>query len=330
MTAKLDLTVVIATFNRAEVLRQTLARLEEQTLASDRFEVIVVDDGSPDDTAAVVDDFRANSTLRLRYLKHANRGPGFTENRGIKAAQSELVLLIADDIWSDANLLEEHLDTHKKYPESHFGVLGSVTQSPSLAATQLHRHWDPFQYDRFVHGQKLSGLFFHACNVSVKRSFLLQNGLFMERTAAAHEDIELGYRLANAGLQLIYNRNAHALHHHPETLDGICKRAYERGVNFDLLLDSLPSRLVLPLYKLMAPEAGLGGCLKLLPRELIRAPLFNKLTVPFFWRPILDRADRNRAARLFANRFAYRGVAGHYLRLGFAQMMKQRRCSAGS
>lgn len=316
MSATPDLSVVVATYRRAEVLRETLARLAAQRLPAARFEVIVADDGSPDDTPDMVAAVTPHMPYALRYLRHDNRGPGYTENEGIRAARGDLVLLMADDIWAAPEMLEQHLATHARHPAAHIGVLGGVSQSPSLPATVLHRHWDPFQYGRFRDGEELDGVHFMACNVSVKRRFLLEHGLFLERRGAAHEDIELGYRLRSRGLRLVYNAAARAEHHHAETLEGICRRAFERGRNFDLLLGTMPPEFALPLYKIWDPAAGLRACLAMLPRELPRALLFNALTVPHVWRPLLDAAEHNGLARLFASGAAYRGVAGHYLRAG--------------
>lgn len=317
------LSVVIATYNRADVLCETLRRLNRQTLPSDQYEVIVVDDGSPDNTTQLVEALAPELNYEFRYLRHDNHGPGYTENVGIKAAQYDLLLLMADDIWAEPQLLARHLAGHEQHPAPHMGVLGRVAQSAELPATVLHQHWDPFQYDRFTPGVELDGLYFLACNVSVKRQFLLDNGLFLERRGAAHEDIELGYRLSQKGLRLIYDAAAGAFHQHEETLDGICRRAFERGRNFDLLLDSLPPELALPLYKISAPAAGLAARLRMLPRELIRTAVFNRLTVPAFWRPVLGAAENFAPAQLFASSFAYRGVAGYYLRQGFASMMAE-------
>ena len=78
------LSVVVATYNREKVLRRTLDHLADQTLPKDRYEVLVVDDGSPDGTEAMVARFAASSPYPLKYLRHQNRGPGYSENRGIR------------------------------------------------------------------------------------------------------------------------------------------------------------------------------------------------------------------------------------------------------
>src|SRR5690349_19325338 len=102
------LSVIVTTYNRAQTLRVTLERLAAQTLPRDRYEVVVVDDGSPDDTGPMVADYGQRSPYRLRYLVHANRGPGYSQNRGIRAALGPWILLLADDIQPQPNLLAVH------------------------------------------------------------------------------------------------------------------------------------------------------------------------------------------------------------------------------
>src|SRR5262252_4727773 len=92
------LSVVVATYNRQDTLVVTLERLAAQTLPVTDFEVIVVDDGSPDRTAAAVTAMIPRMPYSLRFYTHANRGPGATENRGVHEAFGDIVLLIADDI----------------------------------------------------------------------------------------------------------------------------------------------------------------------------------------------------------------------------------------
>ena len=145
----------------------------------------------------------------------------------------------------------------------------------------------------------------------------MRNGMFEERKGAANEDIELGYRLGQKGLEIIYNPRALAWHYHVETLKGACRRAYERGKNFDLLSENIPPKIIFPLYHLLSIEAGLVCYMKMLPRELARTIIFNGLTVNKFWRPILEQSE-NKAwiARIFANGITYRGVIYYYLRAG--------------
>jgi glycosyltransferase involved in cell wall biosynthesis len=324
VSAESGISVVITTYNRQAVVRKILECLDRQTLPADQFEVIVADDESPDSTPEMVEEMASRVGYPLRHMRHKNQGPGATQNAGLRAADFDIVLLIADDIMPAPQMLAEHLKTHRDFPGEEFAVLGKAAQSPELPQTVIHKVWDPFQYHRFEGRREVEGFHFMGCNISVKKTFLLTHGLYRERRGIAHEDIELGYRLWQKGLRIIYNPEAFAYHEHEESLDRICSRAYERGMNFDLLSDNLPAEFVFPLYKIFTPSAGLGPCLKMLPRECGRYVLFNGPMVKFFWHPLLQRAENNPLAAKFATQTAYRGVAGYYLRKGLRDKQRQK------
>lgn len=315
-------TVVIATYNRCDVLKTTLEKFAVQTIGPESFEVIVVNDGSSDNTSEMVKSLIDTVPYKLSYLSHENRGPGYTENQGIKKAKYDLILLIADDIWAMPNMLEEHIKSHKEHSGENVAILGNVMQSPDLPPTVMHKYWDPFRYDRFKGKKELDPINFLACHISIKKNFLLTNGMFRERKGAAHEDIELGYRLKQKGLRLIFDENALAFHYHTDNMDKACKRAYERGINLDLLTDNIPKSYIYCLYRIFTIEAGLVSCVKMLPREIMRWLLFNRMTVKHFWRPVLDKAESCNFARIFANRITYRGTIYYYMRRGFHQTRK--------
>jgi GT2 family glycosyltransferase len=319
------ISVVIATFNRCAVLKTTLDKLKQQSLPPENFEVIVMDDGSRDNTSAMIGSLASSMPYALRYYRHENRGPGYTQNRGIREAKSDIVLLIADDIWATPSLLESHMTSHKEHPGENTAVLGRVMQSQELPQTTIQKHWDPFGFDRFRGKEFIDSIYFYACNISFKKSFMLEHGLFKERTGASHEDVELGYRLWQKGLRILYNESALAYHYHEETLSTACKRAYERGFKFDLLSENLPKYYIFPAYKIFSREAGLSAMLRMLPHEILRQCLFNTLFVNAFWLPILRHAESSRLASLFANNITYRGTIFHHIRKGFKDAKRKRK-----
>ena len=326
MSEKLLISVVIATYNRSSILGETLRKLDVQSISPHDFEVLVVDDGSSDDTPETIASLTTSLRYRLRYFRHENRGPGFTQNRGIKQAQAKLVLLLADDIWPTPQLLEQHLTTHTENPEENIAILGKVVQSTQLPKTVMHKHWDPFRYEfsQCEGKREVDSLLFLACNISVKKHFLLKEGMFRERQGPAVEDIELGYRLGRKGLRIIFNRLALGYHYHPVTLTKACQRAHETGLNFDLVSDHVPKSIIFPFYHIVNFEAGLFPFIRMFPRLIARKCLFNKWLVNRFWFPILQHAEISRFAVLFANRITYHGVVGYYFHKGCKDTLKRR------
>lgn len=100
--ATMKFSVIIATYNRADYLKECLQCLVQQTIQD--FEVIIADDGSTDNTADVVKGF--DTQLRITYLKNPNAGyPGKPRNIAVQHATTEwLCFLDSDDVWTDDKL----------------------------------------------------------------------------------------------------------------------------------------------------------------------------------------------------------------------------------
>ena len=93
-----DVTVVAATHNRADRLAALLDALRAQTLGTERFDVVVVDDTSGDDTADVLAAAQARGDLALTVLRHATgRGPAAARNAGWRAARAPVIAFTDDD-----------------------------------------------------------------------------------------------------------------------------------------------------------------------------------------------------------------------------------------
>ncbi len=335
----LRISVVMATYNRAETIAITLNHLAEQTLDPASFEVIVVDDGSTDGTEAVVRAKEPTLPFCLRYVRHPNRGPGYTQNRGIQMAQAPIVCLMADDIHFAPHALAAHLRLHERHPEPEAAVLGKVLQSPELAAESVFlAKWDPFKFRHIENFQELPYYLFWACNVSCKTDFLRQSGLFREARgragAAAHEDVELGYRLCKQGLRLFYAKEALGYHYHLETLAGATRRAYQRGLNWDEFRELVDEPEITVRYHILSwhtlkdhiktflkPNSLIGAdrnLLYLLFRQGVRMVCFNPATIPLFWRPLMDLAEKNALLSAVMHRQFYRGVIAYYFFKGAA------------
>jgi GT2 family glycosyltransferase len=333
MTDDPKLSVVMATYNRAETIRETLRHLADQSLDPSEYEVIVIDDGSPDDTRAVVAEWQARAPFKLTYLHHANHGPGYTQNRGLEVARAPVVLLMADDIFMAHGTLEAHLAMHQAHPQPEVAALGRVEQSPTLDGSLFLRTWNPFRFSAFAGQTELPYYRFWACNISVKRDFVRRYGPFREQRgragAASHEDPELGYRLSRGGLRILYAPQALGHHHHVVTFEQACRRAHMQGLNFPDFRDLVGQPEIAVAYHVFAPDTlrdhiriwsgerreQVGPAernpLLLLGRYLLRDLVFNTATVRLFWWPFLTRAEHDpRLARLVRAPF-YHGVIAY-------------------
>lgn len=114
MTTALGVSVIVPTFNRAHMLAQSIRTLVDQTRPP--LEVIVVDDGSADDTSAVV----ATLPGPVRYIRQDNAGKATAVNRGLSEARGQLIWLFDDDDWAEPDAIERRLRVLEARPSLGF------------------------------------------------------------------------------------------------------------------------------------------------------------------------------------------------------------------
>ena len=238
-----ELSVIIPTRDRREVLMETLRRLRAHA-ASAPIEVIVVDDGSKDESSAAAESLQP-APWPLAVLRQEGNGPAAARNRGIAAASAPACLFIGDDSLPTEELIDRHVEFHRAHSESTDAVLGLVVPAPPLDASTLqwwlHEDGAQFGYAALVPGQTAPPSCFWTSNVSVKLTLLREAGGFDEGfPGAACEDAELGFRLARAGMTLHYDPRALAEHFHPTDLSRVLRRMRAIGVAYRRLHELAP------------------------------------------------------------------------------------------
>lgn len=217
----LDLTVIIPTYNRADILSQCLEALSEQTMPKEDFQIIVVDDGSTDNTKEIAKSWELKFP-HFKYVHQENQGQGNARNNALKHALGKIVLFIGDDMIPEDSTLQEHMLTHKKHPELRVAVLGLVLWHPEIEETEFMK-WltngkaggTQFAYDLLEDRETADYNFFYTSNISLKKNILDKHKFDPDFKSYGWEDIELGYRLTKEeNLKLYYNRRAVAYHHH--------------------------------------------------------------------------------------------------------------------
>src|SRR5213592_1572497 len=227
------ISVIIPTFNRSAMLADTLESFAAQSLPKNRYEVIVVDDGSKDATREVCRDFA--SRVELKYLHIDNSGTSAAKNTGVLASRGKILLFFDDDDIADHRLLEEHLKAHEHHQAENIAILGYTTWAPTLSVTPLMRYVTDiggflFAYGGLKDGQMLDFTYLWAGRCSCKRSFLAKHGVFNRQfRAPGIEDIELGYRLSKFGLRVVFHRAAVSYMTRAVTFDEFCERCERQG-----------------------------------------------------------------------------------------------------
>src|SRR5437016_997841 len=226
------ISVIIPTFNRAAMLADTLESFAAQSIPKNRYEVVVVDDGSKDATPEVCRDFA--SPIQLKYLHIENSGISAAKNTGILASRGRILLFCDDDDIADSHLLEEHLKAHKQYPQESVAILGYTTWAPTLSVTPLMHYVTDirrflFAYGDLKDGQMLDFTYFWVGRSSCKRSFLAKHGVLNRQFRTIIEDMELAYRLSKFGFHVVFHRAAVSYMTRPLTFEGFCDRCERQG-----------------------------------------------------------------------------------------------------
>lgn len=232
------ISVVIPTYNRAKHLRRVLRALEAQDLAPDSFEVVVVDDGSTDDTPAVL---RERFAYALTALRQDNAGPAAARNAAVRASTGNFIVFIDDDVVPAPSLLRRHIDAQTATP----GVVIGRMSCPARDSQPLWAQWETLtlerQYDAMVSGAyPPTPRQFYTANASVPREALLRAGLFDERFRRA-EDVELAYRLHRIGLPFRFEPDADVVHDTPRTLSAWANVAEQYG-RYDIVMSTQDGR----------------------------------------------------------------------------------------
>ena len=210
----MKLSVLVPVYNRRAALARCLAALARQTLPRDEFEVVVGDDGSDDAPETLAAEF--GGALDLRFAREPHRNRAAALNAAFHASRGDVIVFTDSDMLPTATLLERHRDFHRRDPRPHAALLGHMDWPPSLSPTPFMRYivgpsaWQ-FGYARLLDGAAVEWGYFYGGNSSVKRGFLAASGAH-DDTFSRAEDIELGYRLAHAGMELFYD--ASAVNHH--------------------------------------------------------------------------------------------------------------------
>jgi glycosyltransferase involved in cell wall biosynthesis len=210
----MKLSVVIPTYNRIDTLRVVLPSLLGQTLAHGDYEIVVADSRSTDGTAEYIASLDAGG--RIRHIPGDYGGRASARNAGIATARAPVVLFTDADIIAAPDLLERHAAGHAASAKR-IAIVGCELQVKSLDDYRMQRDQPATRKPLHPPGRnRLSWLYFLTGNASVRREDLLAVGGFDEDfTGYGHEDLELGYRLQKAGVELRYDAGAVNYHWHP-------------------------------------------------------------------------------------------------------------------
>lgn len=197
-------TIQLCTYNRARLLDRVLECCFDQSLPSDAYEVVVVDDGSSDETPALLERAAQRATCALTVIRQANSGLAAGRNAGIARARGERIAFIDDDVLPLPNFLEEHLRSAERKP-------GNIVRGGAIEVSDIDELPPPLWSIR-----NYSANYFWTTNVSVPLETIRRIGGFNTSFAEyGWEDIDVGLRLRAIGVKATFNPKALVFHVKP-------------------------------------------------------------------------------------------------------------------
>jgi glycosyltransferase involved in cell wall biosynthesis len=215
----MKVSVVIPAYNDERTISEAVAHSLSQTKGNLQVEVIVVDDGCTDNTAAVAESAGAI------VIRQQNAGPAAARNRGWQSATARFICFTDSDCIPTAGWLENLLDG---FTDSH---IGAVAGSYDIAnpGSWLAR----WVYQEIMERHKRMPPFvraFGSYNVAIPRHVLQATGGFnpLYRRASG-EDNDLSYRIIKKGYRIAFRPQAKVAHYHPERLWPYLMQQYRHG-----------------------------------------------------------------------------------------------------
>jgi glycosyltransferase involved in cell wall biosynthesis len=195
------ISIIIPLYNAEKTLEKCLNAIFSSRYKN--FEVLVVDDGSTDNSIKIAESF----SCKILKLKH-NQGPSVARNWGAKNARGDVLLFIDSDIVIQRDTLDLFVDSLKDYP----AVFGIYTQKPGTGKL-LTLYQNFYAHKSIQQTRELTAMLYSYC-VAIKKKVFDEVGGFDQRwIRATFEDVEFGLRITQKGHQIYLNKNIQVVHH---------------------------------------------------------------------------------------------------------------------
>lgn len=216
----LKFSVIVPAFNAEITLPTCLEALGQQSVPKKDYEVIVVDDGSADDTSKIARQFN------VKCIYQTNRGPAAARNKGANEAEGDIILFADADCVADRRWLHQMVLPFEDLEV--VGVKGAYkTRQHQLTARFAQAEFED-RYDFLKRHASIDMVDTYSAAFR-KRIFKEMGGFDESFPVANNEDTDFSYRLVAAGHKLVFNPRAFVYHTHPDTFVKYLKLKFGRG-----------------------------------------------------------------------------------------------------
>jgi glycosyltransferase involved in cell wall biosynthesis len=214
--------VIIPTYNRVCLLKQCIESVLQQSLERDSYEIIVVDDGSRDETYQGIKQYRDNSQFRYFYQSH--RGVSTARNLGIKNALGEVLVFLDDDCLAGKQWIEEYVKVFQQNKRV------EIMQGPYFYTKGKNFFRECTSYltkladlqrviKSNVFKDRMEAKYVGTGNFAIRRSTIINRDLLFDEDLFTREDEDYFRRIDKLNIKIVYLRNPvlHITHFNPRS-----------------------------------------------------------------------------------------------------------------
>ena len=246
--APVSLSIIIPTYNRKDRLKQCLGVLLNQSYPHNKYEIIIVDDGSTDGTEEAIKNINKPN---ITYIKQQNKGAGAAINTGAKMANGDILAFTEDDCVVSNNWVDTITDLFNKYPQT----AAFAGECVDLFYRKQEESNVPCNCDDFKK-MRLNRISTYIGNGSfaIKKEIFEKIGGYDE-SFRVQEDCEFNIRLLKQGYEIFISPKLKAAHYTDHRIKNVFKKAFDFGVwQASLLKKHFARRLTLhfciPIFKI--------------------------------------------------------------------------------
>ncbi|MES2701481.1 MAG: glycosyltransferase [Bacteroidota bacterium] len=232
------ISLVICTYNREKFLPQALESIRQQQFPASDFELVIIDNNSTDNTAAISKKFIAdNPNLTVRYFFETNKGLSFARNRGLKEAAAPVLSYIDDDVILSPAYLQEMAGFFSQHPNA-CGAGGKVIpkyesgQEPPWMSKYLAGFVGKVDYGTAIKQYDQTMKYPAGCNMTYTKDILTKAGGFNNDLTFRSDDKYIFFKVKEQSAEIYYLPGAY-LHHyidaHRVTFDNFRKLFLKTG-----------------------------------------------------------------------------------------------------
>lgn len=317
----IDVSVIVATHRRKQLVLQNLEALLKQDFPAERFEVIVSADSSDDGTADAIRQRALHSPVRVRVVEHSGRSASKTRNLGARIATGSWLIFIDDDITPEPGFVSAHVAARSD-GRVNIGYARPIKTLQNDAWHQSVWRWweDTFERSLRTNGHQFRYTDFLSGNFGISASLFTELGGFDETFTTAWEDFEFGLRLIRHGVSMAYLPGAVGDHAFGSTVQSHLKRRHQEGrasVQFGRVHPELRMSLFDPMYDAQSRKraALIAIAQRQKPADWLvdRLAKFGSAPKKTFWRERLLASTHAQDLRFWQGVFAEIGTTRHLL-----------------